>query len=73
MKDKDQIYGTNFKTTGWYISVEIKLAIAVHLLTGRNVYDLAVIFDVYFDYCKSMLHEVLLKWVISTGIGDCQP
>ena len=70
LKDKDQMYDAHVETTGGYISGEVKLAIAIRLLAGGDAYDLAVIFDVHFDHCKRILHEVLVHWVIATGIGD---
>lgn len=52
------------------ISREVKLAITIRLLAGLDTYDLAVIFDVHSDHCKRILHEVLSKWAITTGIGE---
>ena len=69
-KNKDQMYDANVKATGGYISGEVKLAIALRMLAGGDSYDLAVIFDVHFDHCSRILQEVLLNWVIKTGIGD---
>ena len=70
LKGKNSMYDANVATTGGFISGEVKLGIAIRLLAGGDAYDLAVIFDIHFDHCKRILHEVLLKWVIKTGIGD---
>ena len=48
----------------------MELAIALRLLAGGASYDLSVIFDIHHDHCTIILYEVLLKWVIETGIGD---
>ena len=70
LKNKDQMYDANVKATGGYISGEVKLAIALRMLAGGDSYDLAVIFDVHYDHCNRILQEVLVNWVIKTGIGD---
>ena len=70
LKGKDQMYEAHVKTAGGYISGEVKLAIALRMLAGGDSYDLPVIFDVHFDHCTRILHEVLLNWIIKTGIGD---
>ena len=64
------MYNANVKATGGYISGEVKLAIALRLLAGGDSYDLVVIFDILHNRCTRTLYEVLLKWVIETGIGD---
>ena len=70
LKGKDHMYDAHVKTTGGYISGEVKLAIELRMLADGDSYDLAVIFDVHFDHCNRILREVLLNWIIHTDIGD---
>ena len=44
--DKDNIFMSNKRTTGGYISGEIKLGITLRLLVGGNSLDSGVIFDI---------------------------
>ena len=67
---KDIMFNENVKTTGGFISGKVKLAIAIRLLAGGDALDLAVIFDIHSDHCTRILYDVLLNWVIVTGIGD---
>ena len=53
-----------------FISGEVKLAIVIRLLAGGDYLDLAVIFDAHSDHFTRVLYDVLLNWVILTGIGD---
>ena len=61
---------TNEKTTGGYISGEIKLAITLRLLAGGSNYDLSVLFDIYQSHCNAIMIDVLKNWIIATDIGD---
>ena len=61
LKDEDQMYNANIKTTGGYISGEVKLGIVIRLLTGGASYDFSVMYDVAYENRNRILHEVLLK------------
>ena len=67
---KDIIFNDNIETTGSFISGEAKLAIAIRLLAGGDALYLVVIFNIHSDHCTWILYDVLLNWVIVTGIGD---
>ena len=64
------MYDANVQTTGGYVSGEVKLAITLRLLAGRDALDLAVMFDVHSDHCTKVMYDVLLHWVINIDIGD---
>ena len=70
LKGTDPMYEANTKTTGGYISGEVKLAITLRRLAGGDALDLGVIFDVQTDHCNKIMYEVLLKWIMKTDIGD---
>ena len=46
------------------------MGITIRLLAGGDVYDLSIIYHAHFDHYKRILYEVLLQWLIHTGIGD---
>ena len=51
------MYDASVKETDGCIAEEIKLAIAIRLLAGGDAFDLAVIFDVYYNHCKSFFKK----------------
>ena len=59
LRGKNQMFMANQLTSGGYISGEIKLAITLRLLAGGSCYDLAVIFDITYDYCNKIMLYVL--------------
>ena len=63
------MFDANVKTTGGYISGKVKIGIILRLLAGGDTLNLGVIFDITSKTCHNMLYEVLLHWVINTGIG----
>ena len=67
--DKDSMYMTHAKTSGGYISGEVKVGIALRILAGGNPYDLGVLFDIYPKHCNLIMFEVLSKWIIHPKIG----
>ena len=64
------MYYVNVQTTSGYILCEVKISIVNRLLPKGGSYSLSVIFDIYSDHCKRILNEIILKWVIDTGIVD---
>ena len=70
LREKDNMYIAHEKTSGGYISGEIKLAITLRLLAGGDSYDLGVIFDISSRTCERILYEVLENWIINTKIGE---
>ena len=52
LKGKDSMYDANCKTTGGYISGEVKLAVTLRLLAGGDALDLGLIFDIGSNHCK---------------------
>ena len=51
---------THGHTTGGYISGEIKLAIALRLMTGCDALDLSVL----FDFSQRWYKHIFIKWLI---------
>ena len=60
---KDQMFNAHERTSGGYISGETKVAVSLRLLAG------GVIFDISYKHCEKILYDVLLHWIINTGIG----
>ena len=69
LKVKDQMYYCHSKTSGGYLSVEIKFAITIRVLDGGDVLDLGVIFDVEPYYCTNIMRWVLSHWIIKHNFG----
>ena len=53
------IYKAHAKTSGGFVSGEVKLAISVRMLAGGSALDLAVIFYVSEAHCKTIFINVL--------------
>ena len=70
MRGKDKMYDAHAKSTGGYISGEVKLTIMLRLLTGGDSLDLAVICDVYPDHCNMIMYEVLKNWILNPNLGN---
>ena len=70
LKGKDKMYDANVSTSGGYISGEVKVAVTLRLLAGGDALDLGVIFDISSGTITSLLTDVLMDWIIKTGIGD---
>ena len=64
------MYDDHVRTSGGYVSGEVKLGIALRLLAGGDAMDLGVIFDVTSINCTLFLYKVLLDWIVKTDIGD---
>ena len=46
-------------TSGGYVSGEVKLGITLRLLAGGDILDIDAIFDISYDWCKTIAYEVL--------------
>ena len=70
LRGKDQMFNAHERTSGGYISGETKVAISLRLLAGGDSYDLSVMFDISYKHCEKIFYDVLLHWIINTGIGS---
>ena len=66
--DKDCMYMKHLKTSGGYISGEVKLGIMLRILAGGNLYDLGVLFDIYPKHCNLIIFNVIYKWIVTPKI-----
>ena len=57
-----RMYEANCKTTGGYISGEVKVAIAIRILAGASYLDVSQIFGVTYSTCYEILHHVTERW-----------
>ena len=64
------IYKAHLKTSGGFISGEVKLAISIRLLAGGSALDLSVLFDISEPHCKTVFIKVLKDWIIKPNIGN---
>jgi hypothetical protein len=51
------------KSTGGFISGEIKLALTLRLLAGGSYMDLSLLFETSFSYCYKIFHYVIQNWI----------
>ena len=63
------MYRAKDKTSGGYISGEVKLAITLRLLAGGDALDLGVLFDVSSNYCRDIFNYVLKHWIVQPNLG----
>ena len=63
------IYKAHARTSGGFLSGEMKLAISLIMLAGGRPLDLAILFDVSESHCKTIFINVLKNWIIKTNIG----
>ena len=64
------MYDTNIKTTGGYISTEVKIVVTCRFLGGGSVLDIAVIFDISSAHLRTLIFPLLRDWMMKTGVGD---
>ena len=69
-KGKNSMYDAQVKTSGGYISGEVKLAVTLRLLAGGDSFDLGVIFDISSKKINIIVYNVLRDWVKKPNIGD---
>ena len=51
------------KTTGGFISGEVKLALTLRLLAGGSYLDLALLFETGQHYAYEIFHDVIKNWI----------
>ena len=51
------------KSTGGFVSGEVKLALTLRLLAGGTYMDLALLYEVGMTYAYEILHEVVYNWI----------
>ena len=49
------MYDVHCKTSGGYITDEVKMGITLHLLGSGSAHDLAVVFDISKNNCMAFL------------------
>ena len=49
---------------------ETKLTICIRILAGGDPLDIALIFDISSNYCKTLMYEVIEEWIIPSKIGN---
>ena len=64
-----RMYRAHCRTSGGFISGEMKLAITIRMLAGWSPLDLAILFDVSESHCKTLFIKVLKNWIIQPNIG----
>ena len=64
-----RIYRAHARTSGGFISGEMKLAITIRMLPGGSPLDLAILFDVSESHYKTIFIKVLKNWIIRPNIG----
>ena len=67
---KRHIYNAHCKTSGGYLSGEIKVAITLRLLAGASYLDVSQIFDVSYSTCYDILHKVTEEWFCNDCVAE---
>ena len=52
------------KSTGGFISGEVKLAITLRILAGGSYLDLALLYDTSSSYAYEIFHSVIKNWIL---------
>ena len=58
-----KMFHAHEKSTGGFISGEIKLALTIRLLAGGSYLDLSPLYEVGFTYPYSIFHSVIKDWI----------
>ena len=53
----------HMKSTGGFISGEVKLALTLRLMAGGSYMDLALLYETGFTYSYEIFHDVLSNWI----------
>ena len=69
LENKSSIYEAHKLTSGGFISGEVKVAVMLRVLSGGDVLDISLIFDIESSKCTKIFQDVLKSWIIDTGIG----
>jgi len=81
--EADTLHQTNIlhaheRTTGGFVSGEVKLALTLRLLAGGSYMDLALLFDVGFSTAYEIFHKVIKEWILDdrlvkiNGVDYCE-
>ena len=62
-KTKQQMNKAHTKSTGGFISGEVKLALTLHLLASGSYLDLSLLLEVGFSYLYEVFHNVISCWI----------
>lgn len=62
-KKKISIMKCHDKSTGGFISGEVKLALTLRILAGGSYLDLALLFDTSSSHAYAIFHDVIQKWI----------
>jgi hypothetical protein len=57
-----QMYRANIKTTGGYISGEVKVAVGLRILAGASYLDVACIFGIHYCHVQTIFRECVKDW-----------
>ena len=53
----------HLKSTGGFISGEVKLALTLRLMAGGSYMDLALLYETGFTYSYEIFHDVISNWI----------
>ena len=67
---ESNIHTAHKKSTGGYISGEIKLALTLRLLAGGSYLDLELLFEVSFSYSYQIFHHLLDNLILTEDFMD---
>jgi len=67
-KKEQRIYNAHSKSTGGFISGEIKLLLTLRLLAGGSYLDLSLLLEVGFHYSFDIFHDVVENWINDDNI-----
>ena len=57
------MYRAHQKSTGGFISGEVKLAMTLRVLAGGSYMDLSLLYETSFSYSYKIFHCVTSKWI----------
>jgi len=60
---KQRMDNAHMKSTGGFISGEVKLALTLHLLAGGSYIDLSLLYETGFTYSYEIFHDVITNWI----------
>ena len=62
-KKQNQMNNTHIKSTGGFISGEVKMALTLRLMTGSTYINLALLYETGMMYAYKILHDVVCNWI----------
>lgn len=60
---KQRMDNAHLKSTGGFISGEVKLALTLRLLAGGSYMDLSLLYETGFTYSYEVFHDVITNWI----------